>query len=104
MRLIHNVPFTAEEIEHFRQTIFLNVTHGLAMLLRVVEETEDLVISEDVGRWRDLLQQAPDLQDSQPFPIEYKQSIEAVWRDPTVQRAWIHASEATVPEKCVHSD
>ncbi|KAF7310194.1 Heterotrimeric G-protein alpha subunit 4 [Mycena indigotica] len=33
MRIIHNVPFSAEETEHFRQLVFDNLTRGLKTLL-----------------------------------------------------------------------
>lgn len=33
MRLIHKVPFTAEEIEIYRQLVFNNLVHGMRLVL-----------------------------------------------------------------------
>jgi len=45
MRLIHNKPFTKQEVEQFRQLIFGNITHGLRTVIEAMEGF-NLVVDE----------------------------------------------------------
>jgi guanine nucleotide-binding protein subunit alpha, other len=50
MRLIHKVPFTAQEIETYRQLVFNNITHGLQVVLEAMEDLELKVTEENQVR------------------------------------------------------
>jgi guanine nucleotide-binding protein subunit alpha len=38
MRLIHHIPFTAAEREHYRRLVFVNLVQGMKLLLDAIEE------------------------------------------------------------------
>lgn len=40
MRLIHKVPFTAQEVETYRQLVFNNITHGLRIVFEALDDLE----------------------------------------------------------------
>ena len=47
MRLIHNVQFSPQEVEFYRQLTFSNIVHGLKQLLEALDDM-DLQIPESV--------------------------------------------------------
>lgn len=47
MRLIHKVPFTAQEVEFYRQLVFNNITQGLRIVLEAMEDLEVEVEDEN---------------------------------------------------------
>ena len=50
-----------------------------------------------------LVENAVDIRDGDPFPIEFLEPLRALWADPAVQRAWERGNEAALPEKFAHS-
>lgn len=48
-----------------------------------------------------MVENASDVRDGDPFPIEYLEPLRALWQDPAVQRGWERGNEAALPEKCV---
>lgn len=100
MRLIHKVPFSTQEIESYRQLVFNNITHGLKYLLDAMEDM-NLVVLEENQAYVQLVEDAQDLRDSQPFPEEYHEPLQRLWEDPNVQKAWERGNEAALPEKYV---
>lgn len=102
MRLIHRVPFSPQEVENYRQLVFTNLTHGMKYL---VESMVDMGISlsEEYGELVQMIEDASDLRDGQPFPREYLEPLRKLWDDPSVQKAWERGNEAALPEKCVYS-
>jgi hypothetical protein len=52
---------------------------------------------------RPYIDDAPDLLERQPYPIDLHPSLKALWKDTGLQAALLKKSEATVPEKCVFS-
>jgi hypothetical protein len=50
---------------------------------------------------RPYIDDAPDLLERQPYPIDLHSSLKALWKDTGLQAALLKKSEATVPEKCV---
>jgi len=98
MRLIHKVPFSPSEIEHYRQLIFDNLTRGLRYVLDAMEEM-DLKVEEQNNPHVELVDAAKDIRDNEPFPQEYLQPLKSLWEDPNVQKAWERGNEAALPEK-----
>ena len=98
MRLIHRVPFSSQEIENYRQLVFNNLTHGLNTLLEAMEDM-NLEVSDDNAEYVQLIADAPDIRDGQPFPPEYLEPLKKLWDDPSVQKAWERGNEAALPEK-----
>ncbi|KAF8508763.1 heterotrimeric G protein alpha subunit 4 [Gautieria morchelliformis] len=97
MRLIHKVPFTPQEIETYRQLVFNNITHGLQIVLEAMEDLE-LKVAEENQAHVEMILDAPDLADGDPFPIRYKDPLQALWKDPGVVRAIERSNEAALPE------
>ena len=50
MRLIHKVPFTAQEVETYRQLVFNNITHGLRAVLEALDDLDLKVAKENEVR------------------------------------------------------
>jgi guanine nucleotide-binding protein subunit alpha, other len=98
MRLIHRVPFSPHEIESYRQLVFNNLTHGLKYVLDAMEDM-DLKVSEDNIPYVELIEDANDIRDGEPFPQSYYEPLKSLWSDPNVERAWQRGNEAALPEK-----
>ncbi|KAG8979329.1 hypothetical protein FRB90_008092, partial [Tulasnella sp. 427] len=91
MRLIHKVPFTAQEIEGYRQLVYSNVVLGLGTLL-------DAMDAFDMPQYLPLFDTFSDLKDGEPFPSQYLQPCIKLWEDPEVQKAYVRGNEAALPE------
>ena len=100
MRLIHKVPFSPAEIEHYRQLVFDNITRGLRYLLDAMEDME-LKVSEENEKHLELIDGVRDIKDGEPFPTTYYEPLRSLWADENVQKAWSRGNEAALPEKCV---
>jgi len=101
MRLIHKgVPFSDQEIESYRHLIFNNLTHGMKYILDAMEDM-DLKLSEENLQHVDLIENACDIKDGEPFPNNYLEPLRALWNDPSVRNAYKRGNEAALPEKCV---
>src|ERR1700733_5500954 len=98
MRLIHKVPFSSQEVESYRQLVFNNLTHGLKYLLDAMEDM-DLKVSESNLPYVDMVEDASDIRDGEPFPQPYYQALKSLWSDPNVERACQRGNEAALPEK-----
>jgi guanine nucleotide-binding protein subunit alpha, other len=98
MRFIHRVPFSPHEIESYRQLVFNNLTHGLKYVLDAMEDM-DLKVSESNLQYIDMIEDASDIRDGEPFPKPYYQALKSLWSDPNVERAWQRGNEAALPEK-----
>ena len=98
MRLIHNVNFSQQEIEFYRQLAFSNIVHGMKQLLESLEDME-LHISEELEDYAQLLEEPPDVKDGVPFPTNYFQPLKLLWNDETIQKAWRRGNEVALPDK-----
>jgi guanine nucleotide-binding protein subunit alpha len=98
MRLIHKLPFSPSEIEHYRQLVFDNLTRGLRSVLDAMEDMELEVLDENQP-YVELVDGARDLRDGEVFPSEYHAPLKALWTDPNVQKAFERGNEAALPEK-----
>ncbi|PPQ73266.1 hypothetical protein CVT26_015224 [Gymnopilus dilepis] len=97
MRLIHKVPFSPAEIEHYRQLVFDNITRGLRYLLDAMEDME-LKVSEENEKHLELIDGVRDIKDGEPFPTTYYEPLRSLWADENVQKAWSRGNEAALPE------
>ena len=98
MRLIHRIPFTPTEIEHYRQLIFINLTRGLRSVLDAMIDME-LALSPENMAYIDMIDNVPDLGDGDPFPPEYQVALRKLWEDENLKKAWNRGNEAALPEK-----
>ena len=100
MRLIHKVGFSSQEREHYRQLIFDNLTRGLKYVLDAMEDME-LKVKDGNVQYLDLIENARDIRDGEPFPMEFFEPLKSLWEDPGVQMAFGRGNEAALPEKYV---
>lgn len=100
MRLIHKVPFSTQEVESYRQLVFNNLTHGLKYVLDAMEDME-LKVSEENQEYIQLIEDAQDIRDGQPYPVEYLEPLRKLWDDTNVQKCWERGNEAALPDKYV---
>jgi len=101
MRLIHRVPFSPQEKESFRQLTFDNITRGLKYLLEAMDDME-LKVTEENMQYLEMVENAQDLRDGEPFPKEYYVPLKSLWTDPNVQKAWSRGNEAALPENLMY--
>jgi len=101
MRLIHKLPFSTQEIESYRQLTFDNLTRGMKYVLDAMQDM-DLKVSEENMPYLDLIENATDLRDGEPFPMSYYQPLKSLWEDPNVQKAWERGNEAALPENLLY--
>ncbi|KZV79870.1 heterotrimeric G protein alpha subunit 4 [Exidia glandulosa HHB12029] len=97
MKIIHGVGFEKTEIEQYRQLVFGNITHGFRNLLDALEGF-DLKVQDANADYVTMVENATDVKDGEPFPIEYLEPLRALWKDPAVQRGWERGNEAALPE------
>lgn len=98
MRLIHRIPFDAREVEGYRQLVFNNLTRGMQALLESMDDM-DLKLSEENRAYIDMIENAQDIRDNEPFPVSFYEPLNSLWTDPNVQKAWERGNEAALPEK-----
>ncbi|KAL0950556.1 hypothetical protein HGRIS_007360 [Hohenbuehelia grisea] len=101
MRVIHHVPFTHQEVETYRQLIFGNLTVGLKYVFEAMQDM-DLKVSEENIDYVEMVENAPDIKDSEPYPIEYLEPLRSLWNDPNVQKACERGNEAALPENLIY--
>ncbi|KAJ6592631.1 heterotrimeric G-protein alpha subunit, GPA2-like protein [Mycena capillaripes] len=98
MRLLHGIPFSAREIESYRQLVFDNLTRGLEHLLDALLdmglELPPAYTHTDV----ELIERAPDICDGEPFPLEYLGALQRLWDEEVVRVAWARGNEIALPE------
>ena len=99
MRLIHQVPFSPGEIESYRRLVFNNLTTGMNYVFEAMEDM-GLEIAEDNLSYMELIQNARDIREHEPFPVAYYEPLKALWADNGVQQAYGRGNEAALPEKC----
>ena len=64
-------------------------------------EDMELKLSEDNIPHVDLIENASDIRDGEPFPIAYYEPLKALWNDPNICKAYQRGNEAALPDKCV---
>lgn len=99
MRLIHQVPFSSGEIESYRQLVFNNLTTGMNYVFDAMEDM-GFEIAEEHLPHVELIQNARDIREHEPFPVTYHEPLKALWADSGVQEAYGRGNEAALPEKC----
>lgn len=115
MRLIHNVAFTPSELEctllflllpptanacntsDYRQLVFINIITGMKLIIDAMDNLE-LAVTPSNRQYIAQMDNAPDLNSDQSFPLEYKTAIEALWHDEMVQVCWSRGNENALPE------
>lgn len=97
MRVIHNDKFTPQEIESYRQLVFTNIIRGFQMLIDSLPSM-GLSVSSENAPLLELLRSIADLRDGEAYPEPLLQPLQTLWSDPDVQRGWLRANEAALPE------
>ncbi|CAL1696834.1 unnamed protein product [Somion occarium] len=90
-----------KEIENYRQLVFNNLTHGMKYVLDSMDDM-GITLSEDNAPYVQLIEDAVDLRDGQPFPPEYYEPLKKLWEDPSVQKAWERGNEAALPDNLIY--
>ena len=98
MRLIHDVKFSEQEVEFYRQLVFSNLCQGMKALLDAMQDME-LQVSEENKEYIEMIDEAPDIKDGQPFPEDYYEPLKKLWEDESVQKGYKRGNEAALPDK-----
>lgn len=97
MRLIHKVGFSPEEIESYRQLVFNNLINGMRLVLEALQ-VFDISVEAPNRAYIAMVESAPDLKDGEPFPIEYRDPLHALWKDTGIKKAISRGNEVALPE------
>ncbi|KEP52295.1 guanine nucleotide-binding protein alpha-2 subunit [Rhizoctonia solani 123E] len=97
MRILHNVEFTPQEIESYRQLVFNNIVRGAVMLVDALPVMK-LQLSPENQRFAETLRNINDLQDGEVYPEELLQPLQDFWGDAGAQEGWLRANEVALPE------
>ncbi|PWN95682.1 putative Gpa2-guanine nucleotide-binding protein alpha-2 subunit [Tilletiopsis washingtonensis] len=102
MRLIHHIPFTAAEREHYRRLVFVNLVQGMKLLLDAIEEWGGHFEHPEYATFLSLFIAYPDIAEEEPFPANYFEPLRLLWNDAGVQAAHRRGNEAAVPENLTY--
>ena len=119
MKVIHEIGFTANEVEYYRQQVFMNLWDAmrsclegmqeLSLRLEVPENRVRCFFSQKRSRLTGsihqnhlyLFENQPTLTEGQPYPEEYHRPMQELWADPGVQTMIKRSSEAILPDSTV---
>jgi guanine nucleotide-binding protein subunit alpha len=107
----------------YRQLVFENITQGMKLIIDAMDEWEMSVLSSNRVKSQSrslfplgllprglivtgsrsqkfiaLVDDAPEIRQDQSFPLEYREPLELLWRDPGVQLAYSRGNEYALPE------
>jgi guanine nucleotide-binding protein subunit alpha len=100
----------------YRQLVFDNIVQGMKLIIDAMDEWEISVESSNrvrpassssrmfltiriaLQKFIALVDDAPEIQDGQVFPFEYREPLERLWRDRGVQHACQRGNEYALPE------
>ncbi|KAL4069085.1 guanine nucleotide binding protein, alpha subunit [Scleroderma yunnanense] len=101
MRLIHKIPFLPEEIECYRQLVFNNLITGMTYLFDAMDDM-GLEVAEEHLPFVEVVRNAHDLRDHEPFPVAFYEPLRNLWEDKGVQKAYQRGNEAALPENLAY--
>lgn len=111
MRLVHSKPFTPDEVEDFRwaavalghdadvrrKIVFSNLVTGMRLIIDTMDELH-MSVSDENRQYVGLVDMEPPINTGEPFPMEYKPALQALWDDEGVQKCWSRAYEYALQE------
>ena len=100
MRLLHKVPYSQAEIESYRQLVFKNLIQGMNALLEALDLMDFTVSSTNIP-YIEMIRDAGNVCDGEPFPYTLYEALRSLWKDPSVKAVWKRQNEAALPEKFV---
>lgn len=83
MRLIHNRPFSADEIEDYRKICFSNLITGLRAIVDQLDELGVAVLAQN-RKYIALVDNEAPINTGEAFPPRYLEAVKALWTDPAV--------------------
>jgi guanine nucleotide-binding protein subunit alpha len=99
MRLLYK-PYSHAEIESYRQLVFDNLIHGMNALLDALDLMDFTVSSTNIP-YIEMVRDAGNVRDGEPFPYALYEALRSLWKDPSVKAVWKRRNEAALPEKFV---
>jgi signal recognition particle receptor subunit beta len=102
MRLIHHIPFTPAEREHYRRLVFANLVQGIRLILDAMEEWGGEFEHAEYVEFLPLFVSFPDIAEDEPFPESYYEPLRLLWNDGGVQSVVKRGNEAAVPENMAY--
>ena len=100
MRLAQREPYSLQERETIRLQVFQHLTRGMLRLLSELDHLE-LSLSNDNQRYAELVRNAGDLHDGEPFPTPLYHALSSLWDDPNVQVVWKDRETYDFPARLV---
>ncbi|UZJ53522.1 hypothetical protein CBS101457_002842 [Exobasidium rhododendri] len=98
MRLIHHIPFTPAEREHYRRLVFINLVQAVQLIIDAMDEWGGQFDHPEYLKYLPMFTSYPDIADDEPLPGEYFEPLRLLWNDGCVQRICKRGNEAALPE------
>lgn len=89
--------YTQRLMADYRQLVFVNIVTGMKLIIDAMDSLE-LAVTPDNRKYITLIDNAPDINSGQSFPLDYKEAISALWKDEMVQLCWSRGNENALPE------
>ena len=98
--MFNGVPFTAKELQFFKENIVINVCESLHILLQTVEETEGTLSNANLGHYQTFYEtyHAKQKRISMPLLEDFALGVSALWNDPVVRNCVEMASKLTLQD------
>lgn len=77
--------------------MFSNLVTGMRLIIDTMDEL-GMSVSEENRQYVSLVDNEPPINTGEPFPLEYKPALEALWKDEAVQGCWAKAYEYALQE------
>lgn len=77
--------------------MFSNLVTGMRLIIDTMDEL-GMSVSEENRQHVSLVDNEPPINTGEPFPLEYKPALEALWKDEGVQGCWAKAYEYALQE------
>lgn len=97
MRLLHNQPFSLDEIEDYRKIVFSNLVNGMRSVIDLMDELGMAVNSQN-RRHIQLIDNEPPINTGESFPKVYHEALRSLWEDEGVQTCYKEAYHYALQE------
>lgn len=93
MKLIHDVGYTREDKEAFKEIIFSNTIQSMKVICEAMEVLGIAYELPESGKHADLIASLPSQLEAEEFPADAAAAIKALLADPGVQSCFGRSSE-----------
>lgn len=104
LRIIHNKPFTKQEIESYRPIVFINIINNISALCKAMNKLEIKFADNSLLTDKEnIIQLSTELYTNEvELTEEIAESIEKLWSDKGIQECWTRRSEYQIGDSAAY--